>query len=172
MAKRAVKRAPAKRASAKKQEQPVNQSEKALKNLAVGSPLEHPDAIHLQNVQNLPTELQSIITDLQNNQHDPAQLFPGIIERIDQVRATVTRILQGNHTAPPIAADQPHQAITSHSSPTSEGLDTGSSRYSTRQARGQQARRADQPRNNPPQAPLREPPPQTPPATPEPGAHV
>lgn len=155
-----------------KEEEPTKQSKKQLDSLPIGSPLQSANAVHEQRVEQLPTELQSIITDCQNNSDDPSQLFPALIERLEQVRATVLRLVQGPHTARPEPADQPPSPIVSHSSPTRTGLLTGVDRPSARAARGAQLRSGNPPENNAPQTPPHEPPPQTKAATPEPGATV
>jgi hypothetical protein len=172
MAKKTTRRSAKKSAAKGAQKREQRQQSQDFSKLPVGSPVEHPDAVHLQNVENLQTDFQSVITDMLNNRDEPSALFPGVIERLEQIRATVLRLVQGAHTAHMEAADQPPQPIISHSSPTSGGLVAGVSRPSARAARGAQARGADTKANNPPQTPPQEPPAQTPPAKQEPGARL
>jgi hypothetical protein len=173
MAKKTTRKGAHKRSDSSKQaKQKEGRYEQDFDKLPVGSPVEHPDAVHQQRVEQLPTELQSIIVDLQNNRDDPSQLFPAITERIEAVRATVLRLLQGAHTAKPEAADQPPSPIVSHSTPTRGGLAVGSERPSARAARGAQLRQGNPPENNAQGVPPHEPPPQTPAAKQEPGAHA
>jgi len=86
----------------------ANADRAAAKNadmLPIGGIAEHPHAAHERRVQALPFELESIIVDLGNaakNIHTPAELFgavPGVIERLQDLKATIDRALQGPHTA-------------------------------------------------------------------------
>ena len=141
--------------------------------LPVGSLLQHPDAVHLQNVENLPQEIQSIIVDIQNNRDGlVGDLLPAISERLAQVRETVLRLVQGPHTAGMIAADQPPQPIGSHSTATPSGHAVGTSRPTARAVRGAQMHNAAVSENNPPGTPVTNPPAITPPAEQEPGEHA
>jgi hypothetical protein len=78
---------------------------KNLDSMPVGGPVEHPHAAHNRRVLGMPEGIQSLIVDLGNaarSIHSPGELFaliPGAIERLEDLKATVDRLLQGPHTA-------------------------------------------------------------------------
>jgi hypothetical protein len=170
MAKKTTRRG-AKKAHEKSTKQSAPQA-RSVEHLPAGTPLQHPDAVHLQRVENLPTELQSIIVDMQNNRDDPEQLFPAILDRLTQVRETVSRLIQGPHTAHMEAAGVPNQPLNAHGTPTRSGVAVGSERPTARAARGAQMHQAESLGEHPPGTPQHNPPALTPPAEQEPGAHA